>query len=221
MVDTTLKSDEEKAEELKAWWKANGTSVIAGVALAIGGMFGWQQWQQHKLDQAEGASKLFSEISKPEADSLDIVKKLNADYGSTGYAALASLSAAKAACEAGKTDICIEQLRTATKSSQNNIADIAKIRLARTLITAGKLDEANTILSEKLPAAYESLITELKGDILYAKKEYAKAREAYDHAILSSGGQNTEALILKRNDLGDNLRTNQSNNSGDKLKTEA
>ena len=220
MVDTTLKSDEEKAEELKAWWKANGTSVVAGVALAIGGMFGWQQWQQHKLDQAEGASKLFAEINKPETDSLDIVKKLNADYGSTGYAALASLSAAKAACEAGKTDICIEQLRKATKSSQNNIADIAKIRLARTLIAEGKLDEANTILSEKLPAAYESLITELKGDIFYAKKEYAKAREAYDRAILSSGGQNTEALILKRNDLGDNLGNNQSNTSGDKLETE-
>jgi len=207
MVDTTLKSDEEKAEELKAWWKANGTSVFAGVALAIGGMFGWQQWQQHKLDQAEGASKLFAEINKPEADSLKILKKLNTDYSGTGYADLAALSAAKAACEAGKTDFCIEQLRTASQSKQDNIAYIAKIRLARTLITAGKLDEANSILAEKMPDAYESLITELKGDIYYAKKDYAKAREAYDRAILAAGGRYTEALKLKRDDLGDNLKT--------------
>jgi len=213
MVDTILKSDEEKAEELKAWWKANGISVIAGIALAIGGMFGWQQWQKHQLDQAEGASKLFAEINKPETNSQELLKKLNADYGNTVYASLAALTAAKAACEAGKTDFCIEQLRTAQKSSQSNIADIAKIRLARTLITAGKLDEANSILGEEMPAAYESLITELKGDILYAKKEYAKAREAYDKAILSSGGQNIEALKLKRDDLGDNL--------GDNLKTGA
>jgi len=36
MADFELKSDEEKAEELKAWWKQNGTSVIAGIALTIG-----------------------------------------------------------------------------------------------------------------------------------------------------------------------------------------
>jgi len=207
MVDTTLKSDEEKAEELKAWWKANGTSVFAGVALAIGGMFAWQQWQQHKLDQAEGASKLFAEINKPETDSLKILNKLNDDYSGTGYADLAALSAAKAACETGKTDFCIEQLRAASQSKQDNIAYIAKIRLARTLITAGKLDEANSILAEKMPDAYESLISELKGDIYYAKKDYAKAREAYDRAILGAGGHYTEALKLKRDDLGDNLKT--------------
>lgn len=207
MVDTTLKSDEEKAEELKAWWKANGASVVAGIVLAIGGMFGWQQWQKHQLDQAEGASKLFSQINKPETDSIKILKTLNEDYSSTAYASLAALSAAKAACEANKTDFCIEQLRTAAKSGQNNIADIAKIRLARTLITTGKLDEANSILNDKMPDAYESLVTELKGDILYAKKDYAKARKAYDEAILNSGGQNIEALKLKRDDLGDNPKT--------------
>ena len=97
-------------------------------------------------------------------------------------------------------------MRKATTNSQENIAHIAKIRLARTLISSGKLDEASTILGEKLPAAYESLITELKGDIFYAKKEYKKAREAYDRAILSSGGQNIETLKLKRDDLGDNLK---------------
>ena len=52
MADFDLKTDDEKAEELKAWWKENGTSVIAGVALTIGGMFGYQQWQQYKLDQS-------------------------------------------------------------------------------------------------------------------------------------------------------------------------
>lgn len=207
MVDTTLKSDEEKAEELKAWWKANGTSVIAGIVLAIGGMFGWQQWQKYQLDRAEGASKLFAQINKPEADSIKILKTLNEDYSSTAYASLAALTAAKAACGAGKTDFCIDQLRTAAKSGQSNITDIAKIRLARTLITTGKLDEANSILNDKMPDAYESLVTELKGDIFYAKKEYAKARKAYDEAILSSGGQNIEALKLKRDDLGDNPKT--------------
>ena len=57
-----------------------------------------------------------------------------------------------------------------------------------------------------MPAAYSSLVTELTGDIHYAKKEYDKAREAYDRAILSSSGQDIDILRMKRDDLG-----NQSN----------
>lgn len=207
MVDSNLKSDEEKAEELKAWWKANGGSVIAGIALAIGGMFGWQQWQKSELIQAEDASKLFSESSKSGADPEEIFKKLNADFSGSTYTSLAALNAASSSCKTAKVDQCIEQLRVAADSSQESIAEIANIRLARTLISAGKLDEANSILAKEMPSAFESLITELKGDIFYAKKEYKKAREAYDRAILSSNGQNTEGLKLKRDDLGDNLKT--------------
>lgn len=207
MVDSNLKSDEEKAEELKAWWKANGGSVIAGIALAIGGMFGWQQWQKSELIQAEDASKLFSESSKSGANPEEIFKKLNADFSSSTYTSLAALNAASSSCKTAKVDQCIEQLRVAADSSQESIAEIANIRLARTLISAGKLDEANSILAKEMPSAFESLITELKGDIFYAKKEYKKAREAYDRAILSSNGQNTEGLKLKRDDLGDNLKT--------------
>lgn len=206
MADLELKSDEEKAEELKAWWRANGVSVITGIAIAIGGMFGWQQWQQHKKEQSEGASAVFSQLSGKGVDTQPILSKLNNEFSGTAYTYLASLRVAKAYCETGKTEKCIEQLRTATKSPQESVANIAKIRLARTLISEGKLDEAQTLLATKMPAAYASLKTELEGDIFFAKKEYAKARESYDRAILSSGGQNTQGLILKRNDLGDHLK---------------
>lgn len=207
MADYDLKSDDEKAEELKAWWKENGTSVIAGVALTIGGMFGYQQWQQYKLDQSEGASKLYSKISKNGADSAEALKQLNSEYGSTSYASLAALSSAKTNCEAGKIDECIAQLKIASESSQNSIASIAKLRLARTLINVGKLDDAQSILSATMPAAYTSLVTELTGDVHYAKKEFDKARDAYDRAILSSGGQNIEILKMKRDDLDNQTKS--------------
>jgi len=202
MADNVLKSDEEKAEELKAWWKSNGISVIAGVGLAIAGMFGWQQWQQHKLDQSEGASKIFSQINNNPGDT-ELLKKINAEYGKTPYAALAALNAAKTACNAGKTDDCISQLKVASNGSQGDIAVVAKVRLARTLISANKLDEASSIISNIKSSAYESLVAELNGDLFLAKKELAKAREAYDKALLSSGGQNSQLLKMKRDDLGD------------------
>ncbi len=202
-----MKSDEEKAEALKAWWRSNGTSVVAGIALTIGGMFGWNYYQENKLTSAEGASKIYSQLNKDDADPAAIVEKLNNEYGSSVYASLAALNAAKSSCEDNKTDACIELLKTATESSQDSIANIAKIRLARTLVSTGKLDEAQNILSANMPKAYESLISELNGDIHYAKKEFKQAREAYDKAINSAGSVNTQLLQMKRDDLGDHLKT--------------
>ncbi len=207
MADFDMKSDEEKAEALKAWWRSNGTSVVAGIALTIGGMFGWNYYQENKLTSAEGASKIYSQLSKDDADPAAIVEKLNNEYGSSVYASLAALNAAKSSCEDNKTDACINLLKTASESSQDSVATIAKIRLARTLISTGKLDEAQSILSANMPKAYGSLISELNGDIHYAKKEFKQAREAYDKAIQSAGSVNTQLLQMKRDDLGDHLKT--------------
>ena len=207
MADFDMKSDEEKAEALKAWWRSNGTSVVAGIALTIGGMFGWNYYQENKLTSAEGASKIYSQLNKDDADPAAIVEKLNNEYGSSVYASLAALNAAKSSCEDNKTDACIDLLKTASESSQDSVATIAKIRLARTLISTGKLDEAQSILSANMPKAYESLISELNGDIHFAKKEFKQAREAYDKAINSAGSVNTQLLQMKRDDLGDHLKT--------------
>lgn len=207
MADFDMKSDEEKAEALKAWWRSNGTSVVAGVALTIGGMFGWNYYQENQLTSAEGASKIYSQLNKDDADPAAIVEKLNSEYGSSVYTSLAALTAAKSSCEDNKTDACIDLLKSATESSQDSVATIAKIRLARTLISTGKLDEAKNILSANMPKSYESLISELNGDIHFAKKEFKLAREAYDKAIETAGSVNTQLLQMKRDDLGDHLKT--------------
>jgi len=207
MADFDMKSDEEKAEALKAWWRSNGTSVVAGVALTIGGMFGWNYYQENQLTSAEGASKIYSQLYKDDADPAAIVEKLNSEYGSSVYTSLAALTAAKNSCEDNKTDACINLLKSATESSQDSVATIAKIRLARTLISTGKLDEAKNIISASMPKSYESLISELNGDIHYAKKEFKLAREAYDKAIETAGSVNTQLLQMKRDDLGDHLKT--------------
>ena len=39
-----LRTEEEQLEAIKRWWKENGTSLIAGVAIAAAGVFGWNAW---------------------------------------------------------------------------------------------------------------------------------------------------------------------------------
>ncbi|MCK5810564.1 MAG: tetratricopeptide repeat protein [Cocleimonas sp.] len=198
---TGLKTDEEKAEEIKRWWKENGTSVLAGVALAVAGVFGWQQWQSHKVTQSEEASGLFSQITNGTTiDRAGTIKKLESDYSATPYAAFASMEKAKAE---KNNKIAIEALRAAAESEQVNVSRIAKLRLSRALIADGQLDKAASLLKEKLPSAYTSLLEELKGDLHLAKKEIDQARQSYDRAILSAGRDSVEFLKMKRNNLGE------------------
>jgi predicted negative regulator of RcsB-dependent stress response len=198
---TSLKTDEEKAEEIKKWWKDNGTSVLAGVALALAGIFGWQQWQQHNVNQSEEASLLFSKINSGTViDKASTLNKLITDYSATPYAAFAALEQAK---DAKDNKAAIKALRIAAESDQINVARIAKLRLARALITDSKLAEASILLKAKLPSSYTSLTEELKGDLHFAKKEIDKARQAYDRAILSAGRDSVEFLKMKRNNLGE------------------
>ena len=49
-----IHSDDE-LQTLKRWWDENGTSLLLTIAVAIGGIFGWNWWQasqQQKLDQS-------------------------------------------------------------------------------------------------------------------------------------------------------------------------
>ncbi len=201
---TDLKTDEEKAEELKQWWRDNGTSVLAGVALAIAGTFAWQQWKSYQIDQAKTASGLLAQANSDSPNKAAAIETLIKDYSSTPYAAFAALSKAKEAESKKDTKSSIEALRIAANSKQTNVARIAKLRLIRSLIADGQLDEANTLLNEEaLPSAYTSLQEELKGDLYLAKKEIDKARQAYDRAILSAGQDPIEYLKMKRNNLGE------------------
>ena len=196
-----LKSDDERAEELKAWWRENGVSVAAGIAIAVAGVVGWQQWQQYQTRQSESASALFQQAQNTETDKLASLKKVSEEYGSTPYSALAALSSAATASQDSPTQ-SIESLKIAMEGKDPNIATIAKLRLARVYIAEGKLSDAESLLDSKLAVAYTSLVEELKGDLFVAKKDLDKARAAYDKAILSAGSNPVQYLKMKRDNLG-------------------
>ena len=204
---TDFLTDEEKAEQIKAWLKENGMSVAVGVTLAVGGLFGFKYWQEYQKTQSEEASAIYSEIQQDSTTNSDTiytkVSQLKSDYSSTPYASLGAMIAAKQHAMHGDNEKAIAELQwTIDTASEKVTKDLAKLRLARLYIATKQFDKASTILAEKLPAAYLSLIEELKGDIHLANNEIKKARESYDKALLSSQGTATEYLKMKRDDLG-------------------
>lgn len=205
---TDYKTDDEKVEDLKAWWKENGTSVVAGVALAIAALFGWEYWKDHKAATAAEASALYSKVTEeaektPEQVIAD-VQTLQNDYASTPYAAIASLKAAQQFAEKGEYDQAISTLRwTVDNGKQDEYKYLASIRLARVFLAAGKPEDAHKLTEQTYPAAYQALIEELKGDIYAAQNKPAEARAAYDKAILGNTGGSTEFIKMKRDNLGE------------------
>ena len=202
------KTDDEKVEELKAWWKENGTSVIAGIALAIAGLFGWEYWKDYQTSTAAAASDLYAKVSKVDAAALEqalpTVQTLQKDYASTPYAATASLKLAQQHAEKGDYEAAVTALRWVIDNSKEAaFTQVANVRLARVFLAMGKTDDALALTTKTYPAAYQSLIEELKGDVYTAKNNLAEARAAYDKAILSSSGGSTELIKLKRDNLGE------------------
>lgn len=196
---TDYKTDDEKVEELKAWWKENGTSVIAGVALAIAGLFGWEYWKDYKTRSAEAASALYAGMKDNPAQ----LQALQSDYPSTPYASIASLKAAQQHAEKGEYEPAAAALRWVIDNGNEDYKPLASLRLARTLLAMNKPDEALQLVEQEYPAAWESVVTELKGDVYTAQNKPAEAREAYDRALLTSDGGSTDFIRMKRDNLGE------------------
>ncbi|MGD8642707.1 MAG: tetratricopeptide repeat protein [Chromatiales bacterium] len=200
-------TEEEKVEAIKEWWRENGRSVVAGVVLGLGGLFGWRGWVDYREGQAEAASLAYVEMRQAAQAGLTEAAlaqgtSLREDYASTPYAALAALEAARIAVEDGDLATAETELRWAVdQARQDSVRELARLRLVRVLSAQGNYAAALGLLdSAPFSTAYEALVYELRGDIHRARGEREQAIEAYEQALATARGS-TDYLRMKRDDL--------------------
>lgn len=204
MIDYN-KTDDEQAEEIKNWWKENGVSVIAGIALAIAALFAWEYWQKYQITQMETASTLYTttQTTADPAIATKNLEQLQSEYAKSPYAALASLDTAKQQAEKGEYEPAIAALRWVIAHSQDpDLKNIASVRLARVLASTGQYDEALSLTSQTYAVSYESVLEEIKGDIYSAQNKVEDARKAYERAILAAKNGSNELIKIKLDNLG-------------------
>lgn len=200
-------SDDEQVDTLKRWWAENGSSVMAGVILGLGALLGWRGWLAYQDNKAAAASTLYAELrTAVERNDRQLLETsanaLEISFASTPYAALAALELAKVQAQAGDLKASEAQLRWAmAHSPQEMVTSLARLRLARVLNAQGRHDDALRVVKADLPAAYTSLVEEIRGDALAAKGQVEAARQAYDRALFTASG-NARYLRLKRANLG-------------------
>ncbi len=202
-----LETDEEKVEAIKKWWKENGVSVIAGIAIGLGGVFGWRAWVDYRDSVAQRASLAFEQLlvatAAGEAQSAgQQAKAIVEQYGTTPYAMLAELAAAKARIEANDPPGAIAALREAVdKAPDPGLAKLAALRLARLLVAEGELQQASGVIdAHDDGGAFSGDFAALRGDIAVAQGDPDTARDAY-RAALDAGAGAAQLIELKLQDL--------------------
>lgn len=202
------RTDEEQAEALKKWWNENGKFIMAGIVIGLGAIFGWRGYNTHLGQQALEASKLYEQmiIASRENDSENVAVYANRilnDYKSSTYATFATLMLAKEAAETGELAEAETHLRwVLSNSSQEEFEHIARLRLARVLIAADKLADAEKILNSSNTGDFSSRYEELRGDILVKQDKVDEARQAYEKALANSASGANPVLQMKLDDLG-------------------
>jgi predicted negative regulator of RcsB-dependent stress response len=202
-----LQTDEEKVEAIKKWWKENGVSVIAGVAIGLGAVFGWRAWVSYHTSVAQRASIAFEQLlATTAADQRESAEKqaeiLDDDFGGTPYAMFSDLALAKVRLEAGDRDGAIDALQSAIdRAPEPGLATLASLRLARVLIDAGELERASKLIdAQDADGAFSADLAALRGDIAVAQGRTDAARAAYRQAI-DDGAAEARLIELKLREL--------------------
>lgn len=203
-------TDDEQVEALRAWWRENGRSIIAGVVIAIVAILGWQQWNAYKQERIEAASgeyHAFREqiLAQPANEgALARGEAILEKYGNTPYAPLTALLLAQYHVDQNQLDQAASQLRwVVAEAGSEPVRVIAKLRLARVLSAQEKFDDALATLKpvpESLAADYQ----ETRGDVLTAAGRREDAVAAYRAALADQNliPQRRAYIELKLNDLG-------------------
>lgn len=180
--------EQEQLDALRAWWKQYGRLVIVAVlggALAIGGVQGWRYYQNR---EAAAASNLFEQLQRAEEARehkkvRDIAGQIESSHARTHYAALAGLAAAKSDVETGDLASAKKRLeRVVSGTKEDELRDIARLRLARVQFDEKDLGGALKTLEAARGPAFEGLFADLRGDVLYAQGKRSDARTAYQLA---------------------------------------
>lgn len=199
-------TDEEQMARLRSWWERNGTALVIGVVLVVAGVVGWRWYQSYVEERTERASELYAQWLEAGDEAKQRLAELIAEEaGGTAYSAFVLLHQAEALVAGGDSAAAETPLRDAvTAAPDQELADLARLRLARVLFDLDRSDDALGVLLDVRGTGYRVLAAELKGDIHLARGERALAHEAYQSALAETQeGSQRPLLEVKVADTAD------------------
>jgi predicted negative regulator of RcsB-dependent stress response len=214
MVDEYL-SEREQAEQLRSWLRVNWIWLVTGVALALGGYYGWRWWQSRQATRSIEAGTQFAAMldalgSGQQEEGLRMAGEVTGKYADTPYADQATLVLARLDIDAGNFAAAETKLAAvATDSKDPELRTVARLRLVRVQLAQGRYDDALASLEAVAAPSLDARVLELRGDVMFARGDRQAALNLWRKAQAAvatdpeAGGQvDTELLRLKIDELG-------------------
>jgi predicted negative regulator of RcsB-dependent stress response len=214
MVDEYL-SEREQAEQLRHWLRENWIWLVTGVALTVGGYYGWTWWQSRQAARAVAAGERYTAMLDAIAggkreEGVRIAGEIGGEYADTPYADQATLLLARLDLESGDLAAAEAKLaRVAAESEDPDLRIVARLRLARVQLAQGRYDDALKSLDAVATPAVDARVSQLRGDVRLAQGDKAAALEEWRKAVAAIEADPTRAaqvdaelLRLKIDELG-------------------
>ncbi|NWG39442.1 MAG: tetratricopeptide repeat protein [Hydrogenophilaceae bacterium] len=181
--------EQEKLDELKAWWKRWGNAVTIGVAAILFAAAGYEYWKNHAARQNDEAAAYFNRMRQAlQAGDKKLAKDTGAvlidKFSGTAYATRAAMTLATLNARDKDVKSAKAQLEwTIEHTKEAALRDVSRLRLAGLLLDERKYDEALAQLNAAHSDAYAPRFDDMKGDVYLAQGKHEEARAAYSAAF--------------------------------------
>lgn len=200
-----LYDEHEQSERVRKWLRENSFSIFMGVALALGGLFGWRQWQDYQVQRSALANEYYSALQR-ELDRQDLTaaqqqyQSMREAAGSHAYVSLAGMLLAASLVENGQIDEAAALYRELLDSSgQDALKPLVRLRLAVLETAQGQGESALALLEGPPSEGYAGLWHETRADALFDLGRLADAADEYRRAIdaLAAAAQDSRQAEIK------------------------
>jgi predicted negative regulator of RcsB-dependent stress response len=195
--------EQEQISKIQYFLKDYGKYILTVMSIIIIGYVASFLWADKQKENSLKACDLYSQLlikidNHQIKEATDILNKLNISYPKEGYTAFANLTMTKQYFIQKDYFNATKYINNLINNAQDkSMVAIAKLRLADIYIEQNKLDEALKIALNKPSSDFDVLYYQKQGDIYLLKKDLVKARDAYNAALQSSGGNQEIASLIK------------------------
>ena len=202
--------DQQELENFKYFWRSKGRWLFAVLLLASLVYLGWVLCQGHiKTKNEEAATALAGLVEKAKASQdkqalqadLSILQQ---NYPDSISSAQATMMVAADLFDQGQYEAAEKQLNWVLQNQQIPfVRALAIQRLATVQLQQKKYDAALATLQMPVDAAFEALILETQGDVLYAQGKNKEALAVYEQALAKTvqDAPGLQLLQLKADEL--------------------
>jgi predicted negative regulator of RcsB-dependent stress response len=180
--------EQEQLDQIKHFWNQYGNLITGLLVLVLGVFAAWNGYQYWQKRTAAQASVMFEEVEKAiRVGDLPLAQRAVGDmqqrFPSTVYAQQSGLALANLAQQKEQSDVVRSALAwVAASSGDAGYAAVGRLRLAGALIDSKSYDDAQKVLLETFPPAFDALVADRKGDMWAAQGKSAEAISEYRKA---------------------------------------